>query len=109
MIGDNDLSIPAKMLDLYALKHKLIAQNIANADVPGFHKLTASFGKELERAIESKDPARIREVEAKIETARHGGVDPDAEIAGMAKNEVLFQAFSEIASYRLRMLRAAMK
>ena len=107
MIGDNDLAIPAKMMDLYSLKHKLVAHNIANADVKGFHKLSASFEKELDQIVNSKDPEQIGKAAIRITKASAAGVDADAEVAVMSKNQVMFQAFSEIAAYRLRMLRAA--
>jgi len=108
MIGDKDLSIPEKMLDLYALRHKLIANNIANAEVPGYRKLDVKFGKELERAMASGDPARVRKVRAKV-TSSGAPVQAESEVARMAKNEVLFDTFAEIASFRLRMLRAAIE
>jgi len=107
MIGDNELAIPAKMMDLYAAKHKLVAHNLANADVRGYHKLNASFDKELEQIVSSNDPEEISKAAIKITKAAEAGVDTDAEVAVMSKNQVMFQAFSEIAMYRLRMLRAA--
>jgi len=109
MIGEKDLAIAGKMLDLCALKHKLIAHNIANAEVPGYRKLTLSFEKELQRAIASKDPEEIRQVSAAVTRAKEPGLDSEAEIAGMAKNQILFETFAQIASYRFRMLRAAIR
>ncbi len=107
MLGDKDLSIPAKMMDFYALRHKIIAHNLANANVPGFHKMNVSFEKELLEAIKSRDPERIRSVALKVEEAKGAGVDPESEVAGMAKNQILFDTFAQIAQYRLRMLRSA--
>jgi len=109
MIGEHDLAVPAKMMDIYALKHKLVAHNLANANVDGFHKLSASFEKELDQIINSKDPEQISKAAIKITTAAKAGVDADAEVAVMSKNQVMFQAFSEIATYRLRMLRTAIQ
>ena len=107
MISDNDLAIPAKMMDLYAAKHKLVAHNLANANVDGYHKLSVSFDKELDQIMNSNDPQQISKAAIKITRAAEAGVDMDAEVAVMSKNQVMFQAFSEIARYRLRMLRAA--
>lgn len=57
MIGDKDLSVTAKMLDFCALQHKLIAHNIANAEVPGFRRLEADFQSEMLKAMEKGDIA----------------------------------------------------
>jgi len=107
MIGENNLSIPAKMLDVYALRQKLTAHNVANADVPGYRKLEANFGKELQQAIKSGDPEQIRKAGVSITRARQPGVQTETEIAEMTKNELLFNAFAEIATFRLRLLRTA--
>jgi len=107
MIGDNDLAIPGKMMDLYETKQRITAHNTANAGVKDFHKLQVSFGAELREAIESGDTEKIRNVTLQVERARQPGVDTESEAAGGAKNELNFNAFAEIAAYRLRMLRTA--
>jgi len=107
MIGDKDLTLAGKMLDILSTQHKVTAHNLANADVPGFRPLEANFRKELTRAIESGDPEAIQQVSVEIERARRPGVDSETEVAQMSKNEVLFNTFAEIAAFRLRMLRTA--
>jgi flagellar basal body rod protein FlgB len=107
MIGDNDLTIPEKMMDFYAAQQRATAHNVANAGVKDFHKLHVSFSAELREAIESGDTERIRNVGLHIEKAPQPGVDTESEAAGGAKNELNFNAFAEIAAYRLRMLRTA--
>jgi flagellar basal body rod protein FlgB len=107
MIGDKDLAIPAKMMDLYAAKQKITAHNTANAGVKGFQKLNVSFSAELRQAIQSGDPEQIQNVTLHVEKARQPGVDTEVEAASGAKNELNFNAFAEIAAYRIRMLRLA--
>ena len=107
MIGDSDLAIPAKMMDLYAAKQKITAHNTANAGVQGFQKLNVSFSAELREAIESGDTAKIQNVPLKVVKSREPGVDTEVEAASGAKNELNFNAFAEIAAYRIRMLRLA--
>lgn len=107
MIGDKDLALPAKMLDLYATRHKLSAHNIANAGIENFHRLSAKFDEELTRAAREGDVEAIRRLRIVVEKAREPGVDAEAEVAAMTKNELLFNAFAEIAAFRLRMLRNA--
>ncbi len=107
MIGDKDLAIPGKMLDLLSARHKLAAHNLANAEVPDFKPFEVKFSDELKRAIETGDTEAIRGAAIKVERARKAGVDSETEVAQMAKNELMFNAFAEIAAFRLRMLRAA--
>ena len=107
MIGEKDLAIVGKMLDFHTLRQRLTAHNIANAEVRGFRRLTASFDKELLRAIEEGDVGAVRGAEFHVKRAAKPGVDPESEMAEMAKNELLFNTFAEIAQHRLRSLRAA--
>jgi flagellar basal body rod protein FlgB len=107
MIGDKDLAIPEKMMDFLAAQQKITAHNTANAGVKDFHKLHLSFSSELREAIASGDAEKIRNVQLHVERARQPGVDTESEAAGGAKNELSFNAFAEIAAYRLRMLRLA--
>ena len=107
MLGDNDLAIPAKMMDLYQAQQKIIAHNTANAGVKDYHKLQVSFGAALKEAIASGDTGKIQKVALQVERARQPGVDTESEAAAGAKNELNFNAFAEIASWRIRMLRTA--
>lgn len=107
MLGDQDLALPARMMDLHAMRQKLGAHNIANAEVSGFRKLSAHFGDEFLRAAQSGDVNAMRQAPIRVTSEKSTGIDSEAEVAGMTKNEVLFSAFAEIASFRLRMLRTA--
>jgi len=107
MLGDNDLAIPAKMMDLYEAQQRITAHNTANAGVKDFHRLQVSFSAELREAIAGGDPAKIRNVQLRVERAKQPGVDTESEAASGAKNELNFNAFAEIAAWRIRMLRSA--
>jgi flagellar basal body rod protein FlgB len=107
MLGDNDLAIPQKMMDLYEAQQRITAHNTANAGVKDFHKLQVSFSAELKEAIASGDAERIRNVALHVERARQPGVDTESEAAAGAKNELNFNAFAEIAAWRIRMMRTA--
>ena len=109
MIGDKDLSVASKMMDLCALRHKLLANNIANADVRGYRRRDISFSNELQKALENADPQRVASLRCRVRQASQPGVDPERETARMAKNELLFDAFSRIAAHKIRMLRTAVR
>ncbi len=107
MLGDQDLTVPAKMLDFYSLQHKLIAHNIANAQVKDFHRLEASFDKEFFEAIQQGRIEDIKNAKFIVKEESRPGVSQETEVVNMTKNKLLFDAFAQIANFRLRMLRSA--
>lgn len=107
MIGDRDLAIPGRMMDLAAVRNKLMAHNVANADVRDFKPLQADFDASFAEAVMASDARGVRNAGIRVSRTAAGTVDSEAEVAAMTKNSGLFTAFSEIASFRLRMLRAA--
>jgi len=107
MITDKDLAIAAKMMDFYALRHKVMAHNVANAGVPGYRKLDVPFQEALLEAIRSGDPEAIRKAAFRVEQSATPGVDRETEVARMTKNELLFDAFAQVAAHKLRLLRMA--
>ncbi len=50
----------SKLLDLTSTTNKVLANNIANANTPGFKKYDVSFQRELTKAVESKILTRLR-------------------------------------------------
>lgn len=47
---DNSINLLGKMLDVSATKHKVIANNIANINTPGYKKMEVSFAEQLEKS-----------------------------------------------------------
>ncbi|MBT6563352.1 MAG: flagellar biosynthesis protein FlgB, partial [Candidatus Scalindua sp.] len=50
---DNNVVLLSKLLDLTQTKNKVLANNIANANTPGFKKFDVTFHNELQKAVES--------------------------------------------------------
>jgi flagellar basal-body rod protein FlgB len=110
----NIFNIPAirlmeKGLDLSALRHRIISENIANSETPGYKKKEVSFSGLLEDAlanysngIGTTDPLAknkqgdvIREI--KTTSMRNDGnnVDVDEEMVKLAQNTLYYQALSQ--------------
>ncbi|ODS30378.1 MAG: flagellar basal-body rod protein FlgB [Candidatus Scalindua rubra] len=64
--SDKNIILLSKLLDLTYTKNKVIANNIANANTPGYKKVEASFMKELQKAIESNKIEKVKNVEENI-------------------------------------------
>jgi len=57
--SDKGVVLLSKLLDLTTTKNKVIANNIANANTPGFRKYDVSFQDELIKAVVSKNINKI--------------------------------------------------
>ncbi|MGL4370275.1 MAG: flagellar basal body rod protein FlgB [Spirochaetota bacterium] len=60
-----------KALDTSTLRGRVIANNIANVDVPHFKRSEVDFESELSRAIEERDSKRAGQFPAKMTDPRH--------------------------------------
>ena len=60
-----------KSLDTASLRNKVIANNIANVDVPHFKRSEVDFESELSRAIDERDAGRAGQFPAKMTDPRH--------------------------------------
>jgi flagellar basal-body rod protein FlgB len=105
-----------RALDAYALRHKVIAENIANVETPGYQAKTVSFEKELSDAMNGRSLAGTRTdprhlplgAETPGDSAAHvenipqasgqdgalsgvNQVDIDAEMTELATNQIRFR------------------
>ena len=72
-------------LDAATLRNRVIANNIANQNTPGYVAETVLFEKELRQATD-KEAVRPRVV------AQKGHVDINNEMCSLAKNQIMYQA-----------------
>jgi flagellar basal-body rod protein FlgB len=106
------LELLAQILDTASLRHRVIAQNVANVNTPGYRRMEVSFEADLARAFESKrgESAELRPrviVADGPERVDGNTVDIDREMNDMAKNALLYQAAAQIVTSRIGSLRAA--
>lgn len=118
-----------KQLDSSALTQRVIANNVANVNTPGFKKSHVSFQDQLRRAIDSKSPAMatsdprhlggredIARVSPKVvqerdTTMRNGqnNVDVDQEMVNLAANEIMYDFSAKSVSGRFTTLSYVIK
>lgn len=107
-----------KVLDSKALGQRVIANNIANVDTPGFKRSEVEFSTILQEAmnknnitLRTTNPRHINSVNSlnKVEpkiildnstSIRNDGnnVDIDREMSGLAKNQLEYQIASDLLS-----------
>jgi len=132
---DENLVLLSKGLDATALRHKLVTNNISNANTPGFKASDITFKEQVRKVMgERKDreslmplsitnekhissgPCSISEVEAqsvKITDTymRPDGnnVDIDREMATLAENSLEFRTYIRFVTDKLNGLSLAIK
>lgn len=110
----------AKTLDAVAARQKVIANNIANVETPGYKRSYVTFEDELRSVMEtSSGRNRLRKVKELTHSSRVDVLSPtradgnnvniDAEIADLAKTSLNYKAAVTIMESRGAMLRSAIQ
>lgn len=115
LFADQTTTTLRKCLDAAGLRQRVIADNIANVETPGFTRSEVAFEDKLRQAMNSFDPTiSIENVEPEvlpdnITPARADGnnVSIDKEMAGMVKNTLQYEALIQLMNLRSLMLRTA--
>jgi flagellar basal-body rod protein FlgB len=108
----------AKALDAAGLRHRVISDNIANVETPGFTRSEVSFEDQLKRAFDSTDEdsaiKRIQEAQPEaradaLSPARPDGnnVSIDKEMAELTKNTLRYEALVRLLNLKGLMVREA--
>jgi flagellar basal-body rod protein FlgB len=96
------------------MRHEVLANNLANAETPGFQRSDVDFHTTLSEAMKSGQPAAIESAtfqpqqENQVLRADGNGVDVDTESADLAKNSLEYDALISVARARLGILKSAM-
>lgn len=95
-------------LDGIALRQRVIADNIANVDTPGFRATTVDFETSLRAAIASGDPSATEITTLPTDTpvgANDNNVDLRKETLAAVQSQFQYQMVSRAASERFELLR----
>jgi flagellar basal-body rod protein FlgB len=116
-----------KLLDLAAMRHKLISGNLANATTPGYASQDVDFKGEMDKALgggqilpmETTSPQHLSNVgpDRQVKVIEHGpesdedlnGVDVDTEVTNLAVNQMRYTIGARILQKKLEFLREAIK
>lgn len=113
-ITDTTSNVMAKCLDGLGARQKVIADNIANVETPGFTRSDVDFESQLKQALECGSESMLEnaspEVKAdNISPSRPDGnnVSIDKEMADMSKNTMQYEALVQLMSLKSSMIRTA--
>jgi flagellar basal-body rod protein FlgB len=97
-----------------SMRQEVLANNLANAETPGFQRSDVDFHSTLAAAMKSDDAGRIDaasfspQTDAQTLRADGNGVDVDVESATMAKNGLEYEALVSVAKARIGIIQSAM-
>ena len=113
-VTPSQIDVLRGLLDSAALRHRVIANNVANVNTPGYKRLTVSFAAEVERSLAAGEglqgaSARIVEDLSAPERVDGNTVDIDREMNELSKNFQLYSAAASILASRVGQLRTAIR
>jgi flagellar basal-body rod protein FlgB len=97
-----------------SMRQSVLANNLANAETPGFRRMDVDFHDTLAQAMKSADSATIESTsftprqDPGTMRADGNGVDVDTESASMAKNGLEYEALVSVAKARVQIVQSAM-
>lgn len=134
LLSTETMDLVQRSLDAAALNHKVISNNLANVDTPGFKRSSVIFNETLRKAMEAKRGTTqhlalsrtdgrhleigaapsLTEIEPELVTdvtssVRNDGnnVDIDREVALLTQNTVWYQTLAQITQMQFAGLRNA--
>jgi len=134
LFNNPTMGLLQKSLDASSLQQKMIANNLANVDTPGFKRSEVVFQEKLKTALETQEVAK-GELHATLTDPRHiafqqvttldqiqpslvqrndttlrndgNNVDIDVEMSKLAQNQIFYTSLAQVASTQLSLLRSA--
>ena len=116
---DKSATLLEKMLDVSSIKHKVIANNIANVNTPGYKKMEVSFADQLEKAVNESSVNKFDTLQPKIviskedtnDTVRNDGnnVDMDKEVSSLVKNTLSYSIYTQLLAKKYEGIKSAIE
>lgn len=104
----------AKLTDVTQLRHRVLAQNVANVNTPGYRRIDVRFEEALAEQLRTPTGLSVNQlqpdvVEDQITPARADGnnVEIDLEMMRLNKNTLLGNTYLQLLSTKLAMMKRA--
>jgi flagellar basal-body rod protein FlgB len=112
----SELTMLGKMMDAASLRTRVIANNLANVNTPGFTRSKVVFEEALGEAIKRGRLAEAKAVRPEVEPDAGGDVKADGnnvhletEVADLVKASTLYNIVNRILSGKIKALRTAIE
>jgi len=91
------------------VRHRVLSQNLANTNTPGYHRMDVSFDEALERHMRNDStPPTAAEQHGLPERADGNNVDVDQELGQLNQNALIHQTATQLLVSQMTKLRRAM-
>ncbi len=111
---DDTIQILGKMMDVTALRHRVLANNLANADTPRFTRQDVKFKDLLANAVETGNATKIAKVQPEIVQDTVSGYRPDGnnvsiqrEMGEITENSLIYQFSGSAITRKYAIMRKA--
>lgn len=115
---DASTNLLEKMMNVSATKHKVIANNIANVNTPGYKRMEVSFEDQLSRAIQDIPVAKLTALQPKIVVSKDkegsgnirndgNNVNIDSEVTSLLKNTGIYNVYTQLLGKKMEMVKSA--
>jgi flagellar basal-body rod protein FlgB len=113
-VTPSQIDLISRLLDAASLRHQVIAQNVANVNTPGYHRLDVAFEELLEQelkangaTIEHRQQPRVIEALGGVVREDGNNVDIDVEMGRLNKNTMLYNVYAQILATKIAAMRSA--
>ena len=115
---DASSNLLEKMLNVSTTKHKVIANNIANVNTPGYKRMEVSFEDQLSRAIQDAPVSKLVNLQPKIVVSKDkegsgsirndgNNVNIDSEITSLVRNTLSYNIYTQLLGKKMDMVKSA--
>lgn len=111
---DDRLLALSRLLDAAALRQQVHQANLANQSTPGYKARAVAFEDAFNQALDEGGSERALEVEPEVYTPLATPTDPDGndvsadrEVSALAKNQMLYNAYVQVARGKMRLINTA--
>jgi flagellar basal-body rod protein FlgB len=111
--SEGNLDVIKRSLDAYALRQRVIAENVAHLETPGYRARSVSFERELSDAMsrggETLPEPRVLDRSPLSADNGVNDVDLEQEMAALAETNLRHKLATRILSIRYQLLRSAIR
>ncbi len=115
-LGNKNMDLLGKMLDLHSARQRVIAQNVANVNTPNYRRRELRFDTALSQALGNGSAADYKAVKAHVARPnntpiRNNGnnVAIDQEMMEMSKNALSYEIYGQLYTRKGQMIKSAIK
>ncbi len=113
---DDAALLTSKLMELSAERQKVISNNMANAETPGYIRQDLDFQKKLKEIVEGGDLSQLSDLKAKLVEDSSGAprmdgnnVSISSEMNQLMQNGVFFNLLARAYTTRMSIIRESMK